>query len=71
MLTDLWIENFRVFNEEVHLRLRPITVLIGRNSAGKSSILKFLLMLQQSLSMNEVGFLAPEGDRCTWEPSAI
>jgi predicted ATPase len=63
MLTDLWIENFRVFNEEVHLRLRPITVLIGRNSAGKSSIMKFLLMLQQSLSMNEVGFLAPEGER--------
>ncbi len=63
MLTDLWIENFRVFNEEVYLRLRPITVLIGRNSAGKSSIMKFLLMLQQSLSMNEVGFLAPEGDR--------
>jgi predicted ATPase len=63
MLTDLRIENFRVFNEEVHLRLRPITVLIGRNSAGKSSIMKFLLMLQQSLSMNEVGFLAPEGDR--------
>ena len=63
MLTDLRIENFRVFNEEVHLRLRPITLLIGRNSAGKSSIMKFLLMLQQSLSMNEVGFLAPEGDR--------
>lgn len=63
MLTDLRIENFRVFNDEVHLRLRPITVLIGRNSAGKSSILKFLLMLQQSLNMNEVGFLAPEGER--------
>lgn len=63
MLTDLYLDNFRVFDQEVHLRLRPITVLIGRNSAGKSSILKFLLMLQQSLGVNEAGFLAPEGDR--------
>ncbi len=63
MLTDLHVENFRVFDQEVHLRLRPITVLIGRNSAGKSSILKFLLMLQQSLGANEGEFLAPEGDR--------
>ena len=49
MLNELKISNFRLFDDEVTLRFRPITILIGRNNAGKSSIIKFLLMLQQSL----------------------
>ena len=49
MLTELRISNFRIFDDEVSVRFRPITVLIGRNSSGKSSIIKFLLMLQQSM----------------------
>ena len=48
MLTELKLSNFRIFDDEVTVRFRPITVLIGRNSSGKSSIIKFLLMLQQS-----------------------
>lgn len=63
MLTELKISNFRIFNEEVTVRFRPITVLIGRNNAGKSSIIKFLLMLQQSLDSGKPQFLTPEGDR--------
>lgn len=61
MLKELTIENFRAFDREVTIRFRPITVLIGRNSAGKSSILKFLLMLQQSLESTASEFLDPEG----------
>ena len=49
MITSVKVENFRAFSNEVHIRFAPITVLIGRNSAGKSSLLKFLLMLQQTL----------------------
>ena len=63
MLTELTIENFRVFDRAATLRLRPITVLIGRNSAGKSSLIKFLLMLQQSLGAHGADFLCPEGER--------
>jgi predicted ATPase len=63
MLTEVKLENFRVFDEEVTFRLRPITVLIGRNSAGKSTLIKFLLMLQQSLDGSESGFLTLEGER--------
>lgn len=63
MLTELKISNFRVFDDEVTVRFRPITVLIGRNNAGKSSIIKFLLMLQQSLGLGKPQFLTPEGDR--------
>lgn len=63
MLTELVIENFRIFDEAVSLRVRPITVLIGRNSAGKSSLIKFLLMLQQSLGRTEGDFLISDGNR--------
>ena len=63
MLTELKLTNFRIFDDEVTVRFRPITVLIGRNSSGKSSIIKFLLMLQQSQGSGKPNFLSPEGDR--------
>ena len=62
MLTELKLSNFRIFNDEVTVRFRPITVFIGRNSSGKSSIIKFLLMLQQSIGPGKPQFLSPEGD---------
>ncbi len=63
MLTELKLTNFRIFDDEVTVRFRPITVLIGRNSSGKSSIIKFLLMLQQSLDLGRSQFLTSEGDK--------
>ena len=63
MLTELKLTNFRIFDDEVKVRFRPITVLIGHNNAGKSSVIKFLLMLQQSLGLGKPQFLTPEGDR--------
>ena len=58
MLKELKISNFRGFDEEVVVRFAPITVFIGKNNSGKSSIIKFLLMLQQSLSQDNTDFLA-------------
>lgn len=68
MLKELRISNFRLFDDEVTLRFRPITVLIGRNNSGKSSIIKFLLMLQQSLGGGSLGvgstnLLRSEGEK--------
>ena len=63
MLTELRLTNFRIFDDEVTVRFRPITILIGRNSSGKSSVVKFLLMLQQSLGPGNPQFLTPEGDK--------
>ena len=63
MLTELKLSNFRLFDDEVTVRFRPITVLIGRNSSGKSSVIKFLLMLQQSSAPGQSRFLNPEGDK--------
>ena len=63
MLSELKITNFRLFDDQIIVRFRPITVLIGRNSAGKSSVLKFLLMLQQSIGPGKPFFLSPEGEQ--------
>lgn len=63
MLTELKLSNFRIFDDEVKVRFRPITILIGRNSSGKSSIIKFLLMLQQSAVPGQSQFLSPEGEK--------
>ncbi len=60
MLKELRISNFRLFDDEVTLRFRPVTVLIGRNNSGKSSIIKFLLMLQQSLGGGSLGVGSPD-----------
>lgn len=46
MNTKLTIKNFRVFDEDgVTVDLKPITVLTGCNSSGKSSVVKAALML--------------------------
>lgn len=63
MLKELRLTNFRAFDDEVTLRLRPITVLIGRNNAGKSSLIKFILMLQQSLDPALPAFIDSDGSR--------
>lgn len=62
MLTRLKVSNFRIFDDEVTVDFRPITVLIGKNNAGKSSIIKFLLMLRQSCGARGGPFFAARGD---------
>jgi len=50
MNTTLGIKNFRIFDEKgAEIRLRPLTVLTGCNSSGKSSIVKALILLNEFL----------------------
>ena len=42
MITGISIENFKGIRERVELKLKPITLLFGPNSAGKSTILHAL-----------------------------
>lgn len=48
MFTRLSIENFKAWRNTGEIRLAPITVFFGSNSAGKTSLLQFLLMLRQT-----------------------
>ena len=48
MLTELSIKNFKAWRDTGDIRLAPLTVFFGSNSAGKTSLLQFLLMLRQT-----------------------
>lgn len=61
MITEISIANFRAYSNPVTVRIRPITVLIGQNSAGKSTLIKFFQMLRQSLESSEDAFFVTEG----------
>lgn len=61
MLEELELSNFRLFGEKVNIRFRPITIFIGENNAGKSSVIKFLMMLKQSIGSVGSGFLVTNG----------
>ena len=42
-------ENYKAFFEKQTMQLKPITILIGKNSSGKSSIAKLFTLLENSL----------------------
>lgn len=48
MLTSLRIQNFKAWRDTEEIRLAPLTVFFGGNSAGKSSIGHLLLALKQT-----------------------
>ncbi len=50
MLKSWSIENFKPIVNSGELKLAPVTVLAGRNSSGKSSLLQSILMIKQTLS---------------------
>lgn len=49
MLKEYQIENFKAFAGPVNIPIKPITLIFGANSSGKSSIFQSLLMLKQTL----------------------
>ncbi|MHB1343182.1 MAG: AAA family ATPase [Thermoleophilia bacterium] len=55
LLSSLTLENFKAFGRRTTVPLAPITVLVGENSAGKSSIVQSLLFLKQTLAHTQTG----------------
>ena len=49
MLTRLRLTNFKAWHDTGDVELAPLTILFGANSAGKSSLHQFLLMLRQTI----------------------
>lgn len=48
MITNIEVDGFKSL-EKINLEIKPITILIGLNSSGKSSVLQLLAILKQSL----------------------
>ena len=53
MLEHLHIRNFKGWKDTGAIRMAPITLFFGANSSGKSSIGQFLLMLKQTIELQD------------------
>ena len=49
VITKIAVKGFKSIAEECAIDIRPLTILAGANSSGKSSIMQPLLMLKQTL----------------------
>ena len=49
-LEEIRFKNYKAFKKEQKLIIKPITILIGKNSSGKSAVARLPLLLGRSLS---------------------
>ena len=72
MITDLWIENFKGIGKRQHIPLRPITLLFGANSTGKSTVLHALVYLNEILNNQRLDPILPRPEHSLsdviWQP---
>jgi hypothetical protein len=52
-INQLWVAGYKSVLDEQRIEIRPLTILAGANSSGKSSLVQPLLLLKQTL---EVGY---------------
>jgi predicted ATPase len=53
MLSKLYLSNFQGYKGHKTIELAPLTLVFGPNSSGKSSLLRSLLLMKQSLASGE------------------
>jgi len=49
MLTHLQLKNFKAWTDTGLVELKPVTMLLGTNSSGKSTLIQSLLLLRQTV----------------------
>lgn len=54
MIKNLFVGNFKAFAETQQIPLKPITLIFGANSAGKSSIIHSLALVHEALRTGEL-----------------
>lgn len=69
------IQNFRTFKELTEFEIRPLTILIGPNNSGKSSITKFMLLQKNgwewlSFSKQNESYLESFKKSLNWESNS-
>src|SRR5438094_3721249 len=54
MLTALRLGNFKAFAETQRVPIRPLTLIFGANSAGKSSLIHSILLARHAADTGEL-----------------
>lgn len=60
MIDSFLVKNYKAFKEAC-IKIRPITIFLGANSVGKSSLLQFLLLLKQTATFGS------KADKCPFK----
>jgi len=55
MIRGIGLQSFRSFVDNTFVELKPITVFVGKNSSGKSSLLRTFPLFRQSVEENTTG----------------
>lgn len=58
MIDSIAVKNYKAF-KEAELDIKPITILLGANSVGKSSLLQLLLLLKQTATFGTIDDTCP------------
>lgn len=61
-MTAIRLQSFRSLLDTGFVELRPLTILVGENSSGKSSFLRFLPLLRQSVEARTTGPILWHGE---------
>jgi predicted ATPase len=54
-ITSIRVQNFKCFRDSGPVKVAPVTMIFGRNNAGKSTLLQSLLLLRQTLDSGGFG----------------
>jgi hypothetical protein len=54
MITGLRVGNFKAFGQTQHVPIRPLTLIFGANSSGKSSLIHALLLAHHAIETGEL-----------------
>ena len=54
-MDTLRLKNYRCFDDTKEIAIKPLTLLLGSNSSGKSSFLKFFPLVKQSVGLRRNG----------------
>lgn len=55
-LTGFAFRHYKAFKDETRIELKPLTLVFGKNSSGKSALVRFPTMMLESISHESLGF---------------
>jgi len=58
----LRLQNFRCIEDSGTIELKPLNFLVGSNSSGKSSFLKFFPLIKESIGQRKKGVFLWNGN---------